>query len=362
MIYLAKPTGDILGRPGGLKEETCKLKKTLTDMWELSFEVNKYVDENDGFRPSDFYDSLSENMYLVLESGADSVLFLIDAKPVVTTDGTQETKSITAHTAECELQQKFLRSFYINNGTPESQEYLADDNLDPYTRLPKEYISLVNFDCPGLSLLHLVLEETGWTVDENLRTAEAGACAGKYQFSVDGKDIYSFLMSEVAPTANVLFFFDRRRRIISLRSYPNIGKDTGICIGLRNLASRIQVESTTDTALITRYRPACEDGSGIEYVNFGDPCLYSLDYFADTHNEYGDYKYVTENFHDEYADWQKKRDANRPQYIALTREYNKTLLAVSELQNRLPNAGSSIDYKTYKPSELALSFCLIYTS
>ncbi|MDE5717491.1 MAG: hypothetical protein K2I53_07740, partial [Lachnospiraceae bacterium] len=355
MIYLAKPTGDILGRPGGLKEETCKLKKTLTDMWELSFEVNKYVDENDDFRPSDFYDSLSENMYLLLESDADSVLFLIDAKPVVTTDGTQETKSITAHTAECELQQKFLRSFYINNGTPESQEYLADGNLDPYTRLPKEYISLVNFDCPGLSLLHLALEETGWTVDENLRTAEDGACAGKYQFSVDGKDIYSFLMSEVAPTANVLFFFDRRRRIISLRSYPNIGKDTGICIGLRNLASRIQVESTTDTALITRYRPTCEDGSGIEYVNFGDPYLYNLDYFADTHNEYGDYKYVTEAFHDEYADWQKKRDDSRPQYIALTREYNKTLLAVSELQNRLPNDGCSIDYKTYKADELALS-------
>lgn len=355
MIYLAKPTGDILGRPGGLKEETCKLKKTLTDMWELSFEVNKYTDEDDGLRPSDFYESLSENMYLLLESGADSVLFLIDTKPVVTNDGTQETKSITAHTAECELQQKFLRSFYINNGTPESQEYLADDNLDPYTRLPKEYISLVNFDCPGLSLLHLALEETGWTVDENLRTAEAGACAGKYQFSVDGKDIYSFLMSEVAPTANVLFFFDRRKRIISLRSYPNIGKDTGICIGLRNLASRIQVESTTDTALITRYRPTCEDGSGIEYVNFGDPYLYSLDYFTDTHNEYGDYKYVTESFHDEYADWQKKRDASRPQYIALTREYNKTLLAVSELQNRLPNDGCSIDYKTYKADELAFS-------
>ena len=27
MIYVAKPTGDILGRPNGIKEETCKLKK-----------------------------------------------------------------------------------------------------------------------------------------------------------------------------------------------------------------------------------------------------------------------------------------------------------------------------------------------
>ena len=62
MIYLAKPTGDILGRPNGLREETCKMKKTLTDMWELTFEVSKYVDENNNFSPSDFYESLSPNM------------------------------------------------------------------------------------------------------------------------------------------------------------------------------------------------------------------------------------------------------------------------------------------------------------
>ena len=125
-------------------------------------------------------------------------------------------------------------------------------------------------------------------MDDSLKTAEADACARKYQFSVDGKDIYSFLMSEVAPTAKILFFFDRRKRRVSFRSYPNIGKDTGICIGLRNLASRIQVESTADAALITRYRPSCDSGSGlgIEYVNFGDPYLYNLDYFAATRNEY----------------------------------------------------------------------------
>lgn len=355
MIYLAKPTGEILGRPNGLREETCKVKKTLTDMWELTFDVNKYTDENADFSSSDFYESLSENMYLVLESDTVSALFLIDTKPVVTNDGVQETKSVTAHTAECELQQKFLRGFYINNGTDESQEYLADDNIDPYTGLPKEYIRLVNFEKPGLSLLHLALQETGWTVDDSLRTAEAEACAGKYQFSVDGKDIYSFLMSEVAPTANILFSFDRRKRRVSFCSYPHIGKDTGICIGLRNLASRIQIESTTDAALITAYRPTCDSGAGIEYVNFGDPFLYNLDYFADTHNEYGDYRYVTESFHDEYTAWKKLREDRRPDYIALTKAYNKALLAVSELQNRLPNDGCSIDYKTYKADELAFS-------
>lgn len=355
MIYLAKPTGEILGRPSGLREETCKVKKTLTDMWELSFDVNKYTDENNDFSSSDFYESLSENMYLLLESDTANALFLIDTKPVVTNDGIQETKSITAHTAECELQQKFLRSFYINNGTGESQEYLADDNIDPYTGLPKEYIRLVNFEKPGLSLLHLTLQGTGWTVDDSLQTAEAEACTGKYQFSVDGKDVYSFLMSEVAQTAKILFFFDRRKRRVSFRSYPHIGKDTGICIGLRNLASRIQIESTADAALITAYRPACDGGLGIEYVNFGDPCLYNLDYFADTHDAYGDYQYVTESFHDQYAAWKKKREELRPDYIALTEAYNKTLLDVSELQNRLPNDGCSIDYKTYKADELAFS-------
>lgn len=245
--------------------------------------------------------------------------------------------------------------FYINNGNSTSKEYLAENNINAYTQLPNEYISLVNFDNHELSLLHLVLENTEWSVDESLKDIETEMCAKKFTFSVDEQDVYSFLMNIVASTAQIIFFFDRKKRIVSFRSFENLGKDTGIFIGLRNLASQIDIESTSESGLITKYKPTCSENLGVEYVNFGDPYIYNLDYFANTHNEYGDYKYVTESFHDEYVAWMKKRNDNRQEFIDLTKEYNKNLIKIDELKNRLPNDGCSIDYKTFKADELYFS-------
>lgn len=354
MIYIAKPSGDVLGVISGIKEETCNLKRTLTDMWELSFEVTKYIDANN-FELSDYYDSIVEKMRIRLETDLIDTMFVIDSEPVVSNNGIQETKTVTAHTIECELQHKFLRSFYINNGTPTSQEYLAKNNINSYTQLPNEYISLVNFENHELSLLHLALENTEWTIDENLKETELEMCAKKFTFSIDEKDIYSFLMNNVAKTAQIIFLFDRKNHIISFKSFENLGEDTGIFIGLRNLANQIDIESTAEYGLITKYKPTCSESLGIEYVNFGDPYMYNMDYFANTHNEYGDFKYVTESFHNEYTQWMKKREENRQTFIDLTKEYNKNIIKIDELKNRLPNDGCSIDYKTYKADELYLS-------
>lgn len=354
MIYLVKPTGAVLGSLNGLKEETCNVKRVLTDMWELSFEVNKYIDEKE-FKISDYYESISEKMQIWLQTDLIDTMFVIDSEPVISNNGIQETKTITAHTLESELQYKFLRLFYINSGNSTSKEYLAKDNINSYTQLPNEYISLVNFENPELSLLHLVLEGTEWTVDENLQTIEPEMCGKKFTFSVDEQDIYSFLMNTIAQTAQIIFFFDRKNRIVSFRSVNNLGKDTGIFIGLRNLAQQIDIESTSETGLITKYKPTCSENLGVEYVNFGDPYIYNLDYFANTHNEYGDYKYVTKSFHDEYVAWIEKRNDNRQEFINLTKEYNKNLIKIDELKNRLPNDGCSIDYKTFKADELYFS-------
>lgn len=355
MIYIVKPNGDVLGSINGLKEESCNLKRILTDMWELSFEVTKYIDVDGNFELSDYYDSISEKIQLRLETDLVDTMFVIDSEPSISNDGIQETKIVTAHTTECELQYKFLRLFYINNGTPTSKEYLATDNINSYTQLPNEYISLVNFDNHELSLLHLVLEGTEWTVDENLKETESEMCAKKFAFSIDEQDIYTFLTDQIANTAQIIFFFDRKNRVVSFKSFKNLGEDTGIFIGLRNLANQIDIESTSESGLITKYKPTCSENLGVEYVNFGDPYIYNLDYFANTYNEYGDYKYVTESFHDEYIAWTNKRASNRQSYINLTKEYNANLIKINELKNRLPNDGCSIDYKTYKADELYLS-------
>lgn len=354
MIYLVKPTGDVLGSLNGLKEETCHVKRVLTDLWELSFEVNKYTDEKE-FQLSDYYESISEKMQIWLQTDFIDTMFVIDSEPIISNNGIQEVKTVTAHTLESELQYKSLRLFYINTGNAASKEYLAKDNINSYTQLPNEYISLVNFENPELSLLHLALENTEWSVDESLKDTEAEMCARKFTFNVDEQDIYSFFMNTVASTAQIIFFFDRKNRIVSFRSFDHLGKDTGIFIGLRNLAQQINIESTSESGLITKYKPTCSGNLGVEYVNFGDPYLYDLDYFANTHNEYGDYKYVTKSFHDEYAAWIAKRNDNRQEFIELTKEYNQILIKLDALKNRLPNDGCRIDYKTFKADELYFS-------
>ncbi len=76
-----------------------------------------------------YYDSISESMELYLDGEVDSY-FQITVDPVINLDGIQETKTVTAMSIECELQNKFLKNFKINCGVKESLEYLVDDNVD----------------------------------------------------------------------------------------------------------------------------------------------------------------------------------------------------------------------------------------
>ena len=47
--------------------------------------------------------------------------------------------------------------------------------VNPYTGLPYEYISLINYEDTQLSLLHLVLQGTGWTVSNAFYFLECAA-------------------------------------------------------------------------------------------------------------------------------------------------------------------------------------------
>ena len=180
-------------------------------------------------------------------------------------------------------------------------------------------------------------------------------CAKKFSFSVDKQDIYSFLMDDVSSTARIIFMFDRKKRTVSFRSFDNLGQDTGIYIGLKNIVNEFEVESTSESAIVTKLIPTGSNNLGIEFVNFGEDCIYDMDYFVNTLNEYDDYQFVTESFHNEYTAWQKKREQNRNSYIDLTKEYNANIAKISELTNRVPNDGCEIDYTTYKPDELKIS-------
>lgn len=553
-IYLCKADSSILGTLTGIQAQTCNLKRNATNLWELTFDVNRYIDTNGELVQSDYYDSLDNMMRLYLDGVDMQVFFVIDSEPVIKGDGYQETKSVTAHSIECELCNIYLKNFKINCGMPGSQEYLvcntdADGNKDyynvnPYTGLPDNYISLVNYDEPQLSLLHLALQGTGWHVKEgldanvyldkdhyfrtvihtvknpagtssqrvtgsvkkrcdegknvyavelqkwassgiefttenlsditivaqssnstirinsegiatnvdlpsrialmdsddtfypnkeglknvtwnsedekgivltykNLRpgtykivspydfaendtegptvydrgvqiksitvsehsstsdrtvhkfqssdlSADAdqeeimGICQIKKSFETSDS-IYSFFMKTISPAASVIFEFDRKHKTVGIVKADNYGEDTGVFITMRNLMNSFEVTSTSNDSIVTKLIPTGANNLGIEQVNFGKDYILNLDYFMNTRNEYGDYKFVSKELHDKYNCWKDFRDKNRETYIELTKLYNQTISDISELKNRVPNDGCMIDYKTYKLEKLKIA-------
>ena len=158
-IYLCKPKGDVIAALD-IDEESVSLTEAVADLWELSFDVHRY--HYDGERiETPYYDALAEMMELYLVSDSCSARFLIDTEPSVTCDGIAEVKTVTAHSIEAELQYKFLENFQINTGQKVSQENLLkgnligepvdindptqelyDYNLNPYTNLPVDYITV----------------------------------------------------------------------------------------------------------------------------------------------------------------------------------------------------------------------------
>lgn len=465
-IYLCKPQGILLGIPNGIKEETGSLKESMTDLWELTFEVDRYVDINGKRVESSYYSSLSEKMELLYEDNKQNrrVRFIIDKEPEITivADKFQETKTVTAHSIEADLQTKFLRNFKINCGIEDSQEYLIYDEqgrqinvyqYDADTILPIDYIVLdcrlddvcmkakaylkekdfklkehvvqntevikylqslikkvprlqkdVYYDTNGilkshiyvytngeiisvdskqsfldgldsltayykkyknkLSLFSLALEnakESGWTVDTSHLTDELANT--KWNFEIGSQDIYSFLNNTLANYARIIILYDRNHKSVGAVSVNDVGNDTGVSISMKNLVNSVDITSTSENGIKTKMYPVGGDHLSIENVNFGSPYLINYDYFVDTLDDYGDYKYGNMGLCNRYHQWKQYCDKDtelygmtrRQKYIEASKKYNQCMLDIDELTNRVPNDGCNINYASYKYDELILS-------
>ena len=107
IIYLAKPGKRILCALGGIDTSSVSLSLNTNNTAELSFTVDKYVDE----MVSDGYEELDEFMELF----CDGIWFKIVDPPNITNDGMQETKEITAESYEIMLTQYHLNEFKISD-------------------------------------------------------------------------------------------------------------------------------------------------------------------------------------------------------------------------------------------------------
>lgn len=203
-----------------------------------------------------------------------------------------------------------------------------------------------------LSLISLAIEKCNcnWeigTIDESLANK-------KFQFNVDGKNIYSFLTSDISAVANCVFYFDLFKKEINVVLAKNIGKDSSVIIDRYNLLNSLEVSCNSDN-IFTRYNVSGGNNIDIKYVNFGNSRISDLSYFINARNESNQRIYVSDFLAEKYNQYVSDKELARKSYIDLTKQYNQALTDIDNLKFKLPNDCVQNDWDTFSNDELNAS-------
>lgn len=363
-VYLGTPNNKILCAINGIEESTFQLTQKFINTYELTFDINEniLIEDEHGLSKlvhSNVYDLVAWLMRVYVDNVG---WFIMDA-PKISHDGIKETKTITCHSAEIEMEQHDLKNFKINQGTTDSYEMLADNNVEKIddVEFAKEQIKFYNPNNPQLSLLDLVLKAGGvygWSIGEidaipkTYRTYKDG----KYvetstllsdeigAFDVDSQDIYSFFTQDMAQYFQCIFVFDFLHMKINAYHPENYGENTNVNINFKNLQQSQDI-SVDDGKMFTRYYVQGSDDLGITYVNFGSNYIENIDYYL---NE----KYFSSAFIQKYNLWKQDMENCRIDYIEATRKYNQQMKVITELYDRVPLDDCSTDWSTFTDDEL----------
>lgn len=363
-VYLGTPNGKILCAINGIEESTFQLTSKFNNTFELTFDLNENILIQDGkglskLVHSNVYDLVGWLMRVYVEN----VGWFIMEHPKITDDGMKQTKTITCQSAEIEMQQHDLKNFKINQGTTDSYEMLADNNVEKIddVEFAKEQIKFHNPKNPQLSLIDLVLKAAGmkgWSVGEIDSTPKTYRTYkdGKYvetttllsneigAFDVESQDLYSFFTQDMAKYFQCVFVFDFLHMKISAYHPENYGKSTNVNINFRNLQQSQEI-TVDDSTLFTRYYVQGADDLGITYVNFGSNYIENIDYYL---NE----KYFSPLLIIKYKLWKEDYEEARILYIEAIRQYNEQMKVVTELYDRVPLDDCSTDWSTFTDDEL----------
>ena len=363
-VYLGTPNGKILCAINGIEESTFQLTSKFNNTFELTFDLNENILIQDGkglskLVHSNVYDLVGWLMRVYVEN----VGWFIMEHPKITDDGMKQIKTITCQSAEIEMQQHDLKNFKINQGTTDSYEMLADNNVEKIddVEFAKEQIKFHNPKNPQLSLIDLALKAAGmksWSVGEIDSTPKTYRTYkdGKYvetttllsneigAFNVESQDLYSFFTQDMAKYFQCVFVFDFLHMKISAYHPENYGKSTNVNINFRNLQQSQEI-TVDDSTLFTRYYVQGADDLGITYVNFGSNYIENINYYL---NE----KYFSPLLIIKYKLWKEDYEEARILYIEATRQYNEQMKVVTELYDRVPLDDCSTDWSTFTDDEL----------
>lgn len=363
-IYLGTTENRKICCLNGIKPETVSLEINLNNTYNLKFTVDKYISYFGKRYESNGYSWLGNLMRIYVEN----IGWFIMSQPDINHDGNIETKDVVAESVDSVFVQRDFIDYKFNCGTTDSYEMLVEGNVekDEYTgvEFAKEQIKFYNPDNPDLSLLDIIIKEsdmTDWTVGyvdpipkvytsyvdgeevqkEVLLKDEIG------YFNLSGsRNVYAFLTQDIEVYFECLILFDIKKMTINAYRVENLGTDTNIHIGFRNLqnSNTITVDDSR-TSVYTRYTVQGADALGIRYVNFGSNTIEDISYYLNT-------KYLPLELIEKYKLWLNDVENKRPDYIELTRNYNSQLEIISELKTRLPLDDCSTNWDSFSLEEL----------
>lgn len=360
-IYLGTLDNKLVCCLNGIQPDSVELKLRLNNTYNLSFTVQKYVTYFGKQYESNGYEWLGNLTRIYVEN----IGWFIMRQPDINHDGISETKEVKAESCDIEFAQRDLVGFKVNCGTTDSYEMLDPDNVekDEYTgvEFAKEQIKFHNPNNPKLSLLDILIKESGmtdWTVgyvdtiakkyteyiDGNIVETEVLLADEIPYFDIDSTSVHRFFTQDVEKYFECLILFDIEKKQINAYRVENVGKDTNIHIGFRNLQNSNSI-TVDESSIYTRFNVRGGGNLNIRYINFGLDQIENIEYFLNT-------KYLPEELIEKYKLWLSDVENVRYDYIDLSRKYNEQLEIISELKDRVPLDACSTDWDSFSLEEL----------
>lgn len=199
-----------------------------------------------------------------------------------------------------------------------------------------------------LSLLWLVLNETGWepglidlSVSEDFPVSLPNEIG---KFEVENQDKYSLLTQEIANYFHCIFIFDTMNMKVNAFRVDQLGDDTNIFLSFHNIQN--DITKSGDRKIYTVYRVEGYENLSITEANFGDNTVEDISYFLTP-------EHFAQEFIDKYTYWQSYRNEQRQAYIALSKQYRNQSDIVSELYLRVPvDISDTTQYSSLEDDEL----------
>ena len=198
-----------------------------------------------------------------------------------------------------------------------------------------------------LSLLHIILKNMpDWKVghiDDELKNKER-------KISEERIDIYSLFTTKLADVFECVFEFDTIAKTISAYKEEEDGLtddgvaasryDTDVYISRENLASEVQISTSTDN-IKTRLKVGGSEDLDIREVNLGKNYIMNLDYYHghktdEDGNKIPDYEWMEQDLFEQYSRYEEAVTQYSPLYTESMQNWVKAYNSWDTLMNDIP--------------------------